>query len=116
MNPTTSFKDRVVSVAISWARANGFETIACASTGNLANAVPAYSARAGLECFVFIPVDLEPAKVVSISVLDPNVAAGRGNYDEVNRLRSQLLESTPRASCNINIPPYPTAASHSPPI
>ena len=61
MNPTNSFKDRVVSVAISWARAQGFETIACASTGNLANAVAAYAARAGLECFVFIPVDLEPA-------------------------------------------------------
>src|SRR3989440_12027325 len=62
MNPTNSFKDRVVSVAISWARAQGFETMACASTGNLANAVAAYSARAGLECFVFIPVDLEPQK------------------------------------------------------
>jgi len=106
MNPTNSFKDRVVSVAISWARAHGFETIACASTGNLANAVAAYSARAGLECFVFIPVDLEPAKVVSISVFDPNVVAVRGNYDEVNRLCSQLLESTPWAFCNINIRPF----------
>ena len=106
MNPTNSFKDRVVSVAISWARANGFETIACASTGNLANAVAAYAARAGLECFVFIPVDLEPAKVVSISVFDPNVIAVRGNYDEVNRLCSQLLESTPWAFCNINIRPF----------
>jgi threonine synthase len=106
MNPTNSFKDRVVSVAISWARANGFETIACASTGNLANAVAAYAARAGLECFVFIPVDLEPAKVVSISVFDPNVVAVRGNYDEVNRLCSQLVESTPWAFCNINIRPF----------
>src|SRR5258705_6420463 len=106
MNPTNSFKDRVVSVAISWARANGFETIACASTGNLANAVAAYAARAGLECFVFIPVDLEPAKVASISVFDPNVVAGRGNYDEVNRLCSQLIESTPWAFCNINIRPF----------
>jgi len=106
MNPTNSFKDRVVSVAISWARAHGFETIACASTGNLANAVAAYSARAGLECFVFIPVDLEPAKVVSISVFDPNVVAVRGNYDEVNRLCSELLESTPWAFCNINIRPF----------
>jgi threonine synthase len=106
MNPTNSFKDRVVSVAISWARAHGFETIACASTGNLANAVAAYSARAGLECFVFIPVDLEPAKVVSISVFDPNVVAVRGNYDEVNRLCSQLVESTPWAFCNINIRPF----------
>ncbi|MDQ6879408.1 MAG: threonine synthase [Candidatus Dormibacteraeota bacterium] len=106
MNPTNSFKDRVVSVAISWARANGFETIACASTGNLANSVAAYAARAGLECFVFIPVDLEPAKVVSISVFDPNVVAVRGNYDEVNRLCSQLVESTPWAFCNINIRPF----------
>src|SRR6202140_3554939 len=106
MNPTNSFKDRVVSVAISWARANGFETIACASTGNLANAVAAYAARAGLECFVFIPVDLEPAKLVSISVFDPNVVSVHGNYDEVNRLCSQLVESTPWAFCNINIRPF----------
>ncbi|TMC53031.1 MAG: threonine synthase [Chloroflexi bacterium] len=106
MNPTNSFKDRVVSVAISWARAHGFETIACASTGNLANAVAAYAARADLECFVFIPVDLEPAKVASISVFDPNVVAVRGNYDEVNRLCSQLVESTPWAFCNINIRPF----------
>lgn len=106
MNPTNSFKDRVVSVAISYARANGFETIACASTGNLANAVAAYAARAGLECFVFIPIDLEPGKVVSISVFDPNVVAVHGNYDEVNRLCSQLVESTPWAFCNINIRPF----------
>src|SRR5438046_6218643 len=81
MNPTNSFKDRVVAVAISWARAQGFETIACASTGNLANAVPAYSARAGLECFVFNPVDLEPQKVVATAVFEPNVVAVRGTYD-----------------------------------
>ncbi len=106
MNPTNSFKDRVVSVAISWARSQGFETMACASTGNLANAVAAYSARAGLECFVFIPVDLEPQKVVSIGVFDPNLVAVRGTYDEVNRLCSQLVESTPWAFCNINIRPF----------
>src|SRR6202163_3976383 len=106
MNPTNSFKDRVVSVAISWARAHGFETIACASTGNLANAVAAYAVRAGLECFVFIPNDLEAGKVASISVFDPTVVAVRGNYDEVNRLCSQLVESTPWAFCNINIRPF----------
>src|SRR5579864_5131700 len=106
MNPTNSFKDRVVSVAISWARSQGFETIACASTGNLANSVAAYAARAGLECFVFIPVDLEPAKVASIGVFDPNVIAVRGNYDDVNRLCSQLVESTPWAFCNINVRPF----------
>jgi len=106
MNPTNSFKDRVVSVAISWARSQGFETMACASTGNLANAVAAYSARAGLDCYVFIPIDLEPAKVVSIGVFDPNLVAVHGTYDDVNRLCSQLLESTPWAFCNINIRPF----------
>src|SRR4029077_6471667 len=106
MNPTNSFKDRVVSVAISWARAHGFEPIASPSTGNLANAVAAYAARAGLECFVFIPVDLEPAKVAAISVFDPNLVAVRGTYDDVNRLCSQLVESTPWAFCNINIRPF----------
>src|ERR1700687_642989 len=106
MNPTNSFKDRVVLVAISLARSHGFQTTACASTGSLANAVAAYAARAGLECFVFIPVDLEPAKLVSIGVFDPNVVADRGEYDEVNRLCSQLVESTPWAFCNINIRPF----------
>src|SRR5258707_6697200 len=82
MNPTNSFKDRVVSVAISWARAHGFETIACASTGNLANAVAAYAVRAGLECFVFIPNDLEAGKVASIGVFDTNGGAAAGDHDE----------------------------------
>jgi threonine synthase len=106
MNPTNSFKDRVVSVAVSWARANGFETIGCASTGNLANAVAAYSARAGLEAFVFMPADLEPQKVVTTSVFAPQMVAVRGNYDQVNRLCSQLIESYPWAFCNINIRPF----------
>ena len=106
MNPTNSFKDRVVSVAISWARSQGFETMACASTGNLANAVAAYSARAGLECFVFMPNDLEEGKVVATAVFEPNLIAVRGNYDEVNRLCSQLLEELPWAFCNLNIRPF----------
>ena len=106
MNPTNSFKDRVVSVAVSWARAHGFETIGCASTGNLANAVAAYSARAGLEAFVFIPSDLEPGKVVSTSVFEPNLIAVQGNYDQVNRLCSQLVETYPWAFCNINVRPF----------
>ena len=106
MNPTNSFKDRVVSVAISWARAHGFETIACASTGNLANSVAAYAARAGLECFVFMPADIEQAKVVSTGVFQPNLIAVRGNYDEVNRLCSELIESYPWAFCNINVRPF----------
>jgi len=106
MNPTNSFKDRVVSVAVSWARAHGFETIACASTGNLANSVAAYSARAGLECFAFVPTDLEPQKMDAIEVFAPNLVRVRGNYDEVNRLCSQLVESTPWAFCNINVRPF----------
>src|SRR5947207_6717861 len=72
MNPTNSFKDRVVSVAVSWARSQGFETMACASTGNLSNGVAAHSARAGLECFMFFPFDLGPQKVVSNGVFDAN--------------------------------------------
>jgi threonine synthase len=106
MNPTNSFKDRVVSVAVSWARAHGFETIACASTGNLANAVAAYSARAGLECFVFIPSDIEPGKVVPTSVFEPNLVAVKGTYDDVNRLCSELVDSYPWAFCNVNIRPF----------
>ena len=106
MNPTNSFKDRVVSVAVSWARAHGYETIACASTGNLANSVAAYAARAGLECFVFMPDDIEAAKVVSTGVFEPNLVAVRGNYDDVNRLCSQLMENYPWAFCNINVRPF----------
>ena len=106
MNPTNSFKDRVVSVATSWAKAHGFETIACASTGNLANSVAAYGARAGLEAFVFMPNDIEPGKVVSTGVFEPNLVAVRGNYDDVNRLCSQLMESYPWAFCNINVRPF----------
>jgi threonine synthase len=106
MNPTNSFKDRVVSVAVSWAKAHGFETMGCASTGNLAHSVAAYSARAGLEAYVFMPADIEPAKVVATGVYEPNLVAVRGNYDEVNRLCSQLTEEFPWAFCNINVRPF----------
>jgi threonine synthase len=106
MNPTNSFKDRVVSVAVSWARANGFDTMACASTGNLANSVAAYSARAGMRCFVFIPADLEVSKVLTTSVFAPNVVAVEGNYDEVNRLCSELADGHHWAFANINVRPF----------
>ncbi|MHB8507619.1 MAG: threonine synthase [Candidatus Dormibacteria bacterium] len=106
MNPTNSFKDRVVSVAVSWAQANGFDTMACASTGNLANSVAAYAARAGMRCFVFIPADLEAAKVLTTSVFAPNVVAVEGNYDEVNRLCSELADSYQWAFANINVRPF----------
>ena len=106
MNPTNSFKDRVVSVAVSWARAWGYETIGCASTGNLANSVAAYAARAGLECFVFVPEDTEDGKLVATGVFEPNVIAVRGSYDDVNRLCSQLIEERDWAFCNINVRPF----------
>ena len=106
MNPTNSFKDRVVSVAVSWARTHGFETIGCASTGNLANSVAAYAARAGLECCVFVPGDTEEEKLVATGVFEPTVVAVHGTYDDVNRLCSQVMEELPWAFCNINVRPF----------
>jgi threonine synthase len=89
-NPTHSFKDRVVSVALARARELGFQTIACASTGNLANAVAAHSAAAGLESYVFIPADLEEQKVLATGIYGTNLVAVRGNYDDVNRLCTEI--------------------------
>jgi threonine synthase len=106
MNPTNSFKDRVVSVAVTWARSHGFETIACASTGNLANAVAAYSARAGMTSFVFIPANLEAGKVAPTAVFRPTIVRVDGSYDDVNRLCSELVDLLPWAFCNINVRPY----------
>ncbi len=85
-NPTHSFKDRVVTVALAKARELGFEVVACASTGNLANAVAAHAAAAGLESYVFIPSDLEEQKVLATGVYGTNLVAVRGSYDDVNRL------------------------------
>jgi threonine synthase len=89
-NPTHSFKDRVVSVALARARELGFQTIACASTGNLANAVAAHAAAAGLESYVFIPADLEEQKVLATGIYGTNLVAVRGNYDDVNRLCTEI--------------------------
>ncbi len=105
-NPTHSFKDRVVSVALARARELGFETIACASTGNLANAVAAHSAAAGLESYVFIPSDLEEQKVLATGVYGTNLVAVRGNYDDVNRLCTELSGEHDWAFVNINMRPY----------
>lgn len=105
-NPTHSFKDRVVSVALSVAKDLGFETVACASTGNLANAVAAHAARAGLRSFVFIPADLEAGKVVMTSVHGGNVVAVKGDYDDVNRLCSEIAQTKPWAFVNVNIRPF----------
>jgi threonine synthase len=105
-NPTHSFKDRVVSIALARARELGFDTLACASTGNLANAVAAHSAAAGLESYVFIPSDLEEQKVLATGVYGPNLVAVHGNYDDVNRLCTELSAEHEWAFVNINMRPY----------
>jgi threonine synthase len=105
-NPTNSFKDRVVAVALAKALEFGHKTIACASTGNLANAVAAAAARVGLSSYVFIPADLESAKVLTTSVYGGNVVAIDGNYDDVNRLCAELADAHPWAFVNINVRPF----------
>ena len=105
-HPTLSFKDRVVSVALTRARELGFETVACASTGNLANSVAAHAAAAGMQCYVFIPADLEAAKVLGNLIYKPNVVEVEGNYDDVNRLCSEIAAEQGWAFVNINIRPY----------
>jgi threonine synthase len=102
-NPTHSFKDRVVTVALTVAREMGFDTVACASTGNLANAVAAHAAGAGLRAFVFIPADLEQPKVVTTAVYGANIVAVKGNYDEVNRLCSEIAQKVDWAFVNVNL-------------
>jgi threonine synthase len=108
-NPTHSFKDRVVSVALTAARALGFDRYACASTGNLANSVAAHAARAGVPSMVFIPSDLEPGKVVTTAVYGGDVVAIDGSYDDVNRLCSELTETDEfesTAFVNVNVRPF----------
>jgi len=107
LNPTGSFKDRVVSVALARARAMGFKVAACASTGNLANSVAAHAARAGMRHFVFIPADLETGKVVTTGVFGPNLIAVEGGYDDVNRLCAELASEHPTwAFVNVNLRTY----------
>lgn len=106
LNPTNSFKDRVASVALSKALEFGFKTAACASTGNLANSVAAHAAHAGLRSFVFIPANLEAAKIVTTAVYGGNVVAINGNYDDVNRLCAELAGTYPWAFVNVNVRPY----------
>lgn len=105
-HPTYSYKDRVVAVAISKAIEFGFDTVACASTGNLANSLSAQAAIAGLKRYVFIPADLEQGKVIGSLVYAPQLVAIRGNYDEVSRLCSEIAEKYGWAFVNINIRPY----------
>ncbi|MDX6588783.1 MAG: threonine synthase [Solirubrobacterales bacterium] len=105
-NPTHSFKDRVVAVAVAKAQELGFETVACASTGNLANAVAAHAAAAGLRSYVFVPANLEEQKLLATGVYGTNLVGVRGNYDDVNRLCTQLAETRPWAFVNVNLRPY----------
>jgi threonine synthase len=105
-NPTHSFKDRVVAVAIAKAQELGFDTVACASTGNLANAVAAHAAAAGLDSYVFVPSDLEEQKLLATGVYGTKLVGVRGNYDDVNRLCTQLCEERPWAFVNVNLRPY----------
>ena len=105
-NPTHSFKDRVVAVAVAKAHELGFETVACASTGNLANAVAAHAAAAGLDSYVFVPANLEEQKLLATGVYGTNLVGVRGNYDDVNRLCTQLAETRPWAFVNVNLRPY----------
>ena len=102
-NPTGSFKDRVVSVAATWAREHGLTTIACASTGNLANSVAAYAAHAGLRAVVVVPSDLEPAKMIGTSIFRPTIIAVDGSYDDVNRLCTELADCVDWGFCNLNL-------------
>jgi threonine synthase len=113
VNPSNSFKDRVVTVAITMARAFGFEAISCASTGNLANATAAHAAKAGMPCYVFVPEDLERAKILATEAYGAKVVAVRGNYDAVNRLCSEVAEALPWAFVNVNMRPYYAEGSKS---
>jgi threonine synthase len=107
-HPTLSYKERVVSVGVTRARELGFDTIACASTGNLANSVAAHSARLGMRCFVFVPDSVEPAKIVGSGVFRPQIVRIRGNYDDVNRLCSEIGSQYAWGFVNVNLRPYYT--------
>jgi len=106
LNPTWSFKDRVVAVASTKALEFGFDTLACASTGNLANSVAAHAARAGMKAYVFVPSDLESGKLLGSAIYGATLVAVDGTYDDVNRLCSELADKYKWAFANINVRPY----------
>ncbi|MEC4675781.1 MAG: threonine synthase [Nitrospirota bacterium] len=106
VHPTLSFKDRVVSIALTKAKEFGFDTVACASTGNLAHSVSAHGAMAGFKRFIFIPATLEASKIVASLIYGPNLIVVDGNYDEVNRLCSEVANKYRWAFVNINIRPF----------
>src|SRR5438874_717950 len=111
--PTLSFKDRVVSVALSKARELGFTTVGCASTGNLANSVAANAAAAGLQSYIFVPSDLEPAKIMGTTVYGAKVIGVQGTYDQVNRLCTQVAFKYGWGFVNINLRPFYAEGSKS---
>src|SRR5712692_1779541 len=104
--PTLSFKDRVVAVALAQARSFGFDTVACSSTGNLANSVAAQAARNGFQSWIFIPADLEPAKILGTQVFGAKLVRIAGSYDQVNRLCSQIADERSWGFVNVNLRPY----------
>ena len=106
VNPSNSFKDRVVSVAATMARAFGFEALSCASTGNLANATAAHAAHVGMPAYVFVPEDLERAKILATEVYGAKVVAVKGDYDVVNRLCAEVADALPWAFVNVNMRPF----------
>jgi len=105
-SPTWSFKDRLVAIAVSKATEFGFKTVACASTGNLANSVAAFAAKAKLESYVFVPADLELGKIVGTLVYKPKLIKVKGNYDDVNRLCTEIASKYHWAFVNINLRPF----------
>src|SRR5256712_6320206 len=109
-HPTWSFKDRVVAVAVTKAREFGFDTVACASTGNLANSVAAHAAEGRLKSYIFIPADLEQGKVLATLVYNPTLVAVHGTYDEVNRLCAEIADKYRWAFVKVNFGPYYCAA------
>jgi threonine synthase len=106
LNPTYSFKDRAVSVAVSKAREFGFDTVACASTGNLAASVAAHAAKAKMRAYVFVPSDVEPGKLVGAAIYDPILVKVDGSYDDVNRLCTEVAKRYSWGFININLRPY----------
>ncbi len=106
LNPTYSFKDRPVSVAVTKAREFGFDTLSCASTGNLAASVAAHAAKANMKAYVFVPADVEPGKLVGIAIYQPTLITVEGSYDDVNQLCARLVEKYNWGFININLRPY----------
>ena len=106
LNPTYSFKDRAVAVAVNKAKEFGFDTVACASTGNLAASVAAHAAKANLKAYVFVPSNVEPGKLVGVSIYKPNLVTVEGSYDDVNRLCAEVAQKYNWGFININLRPY----------